>query len=112
MILEIFGLFVFISFVLIYLGYYINNPLLEVLGFLFVFLLGFVVSSYNLEYQTGMVSVPGNYSFSYTAFDDSGGVIIPNVSLARFLGIFITFIGAVGIAITLWSKRLGSIGDD
>ena len=111
MILEIFALLIGISLVLIYLGYYVNNPLLEVMGFTFIFLLGFVVSSYNLEYQTGVVNSGASYNFTYSTFNDSGGVIVQGVSLARFLGIFITIVGALGISITLWSKRLGSWGD-
>ena len=112
MILDIFVVLLILSLVLIFFGYYIGNPILEVVGFIFLFLLGFVISGYHLQYQSGVLISGGNYSFVYTDFDDSGGVIVPGVSLARFLGLFTSLIGILGVVITLTSKRLGSWGDE
>lgn len=53
MILTLFLGLIILSLILIAMGYYIDNPVLEIAGFTFLFLLGFVMNGGLIQIQSG-----------------------------------------------------------
>lgn len=53
MIIEIFGLLFLISLTVIFLGHYMNVEVLKIVGYGFVFLLGFTLLNGDLKYHDG-----------------------------------------------------------
>jgi hypothetical protein len=112
MILTIFAFFVLFSLIIIGLGFWINNPVLEVLGFFFLFCLGLVLLSGVVSYQTGETYIYDNETIIqsnnvYSGFDaDSSGEILGLFSLNHLFGVLISILGGFGMAITFFNMRV------
>ncbi len=112
MILTIYTFLIIFSLIIIALGFWINNPTLEVLGFFFLFCLGLVLMSGAIIYETGEAYVYDNdtliYSNNiYTSFDaDTSGEILGLFSLNHLFGVLISILGGFGMAITFFNMRV------
>ena len=127
MILTLFGFFLFLSLVLIIMGFvFKDHTELTLIGYLFMFLLSFVVIGGNLEYKTGSTET---YSYSSLCCD---GTRVSNSSLVcasnstnlvvdqknviesyqkyddnntHYFGYYLALISGLGFAITIWSIK-------
>lgn len=106
MILELFALFLVISFVLIIIGLVKSEESAQALiGFFFLFLLGLVLINNNLEYETGEVttidntfsggnltSSVENMTITYAAYNDSN---------THNFGYWLCIVAVIGFALVL-----------
>jgi hypothetical protein len=67
MIIELWVTFIALSIALIALGHYIQTDVIKILGFLFIFLLGFAFLNDGLDYKTGdtVVTSGGTSTITY-----------------------------------------------
>jgi uncharacterized membrane protein YkvI len=99
----------FLSLVICILGYYTDDEPYFTVGAFFIFLLGIVIMSNQLEYQTGSVTnttytyTDGNLTsegaaevFTYTAWNDADSKIV---------GYLLSIIGGIGFALSLRTQR-------
>ena len=108
MILELFVIFLVISFVLITIGLIKQEESAQALvGFFFLFLLGLVLINNNLEYKTGEVTTIDNtfsggnltnsmenVTYSYTPYNDSNTHNFGYwLSIAAVIGFALVMIG-------------------
>lgn len=119
MILDLFIIFLVVSLFFVFLSYYIDNPVLSIIGFVFLFLLGSVILQGNLQYKTGEVEntvyfydntslnqtvLVKNYVYSY--FDDSSQNYILGINYSHFFGFWFSIIGVLGLVIVIWNMRI------
>lgn len=117
------GLFLALSLTLIFLGYYSKERSYSLVGFAFIFILGFWgVLLTGIQYQSGQTEVY-NYicqSCTGTTFPSPAGnesqissivttydFTTLNDNIIRFIGIWLTVIGGVGIAINIAEIKRG-----
>lgn len=118
MIMQLFILLVVISLFLVFLGYYVDNPTLGIVGFFFLFLLGNVVWQGNLQIGVGEVEDTvyfyDNSSVNQTimtktvvheAFNDTAGTYALGISMHSFFGVWLSIIGVFGMIMTLVDVR-------
>jgi hypothetical protein len=112
MILTIYSILLLFSLIIIGLGFWINNPTLELIGFFFLFVLGLVMMSGGIKYVVGESYVYDNgtlvsSSASFTYFDAStSGEILNTFSLNHLIGILISILGGFGMSITMFNMRV------
>lgn len=115
MIIELFAVFVVISFVMIYIGLTNSTESAQALiGFFFLFLLSFVLINSNLEYKTGEqrnTTYAVNFTsetivYNYQAYSDTTSLF--NTKRA---GIYLTIASAIGFIGVLFSLRGSKNGD-
>lgn len=94
-----------LSLIFIFLAYYIENPLLAIGGFFFLFVLGTILFQGQLLLQSGsLTSVSGNETtetFLYTNFSDVAGTYFDIFSVSHFLGVLISAISVLGMVMSL-----------
>lgn len=107
MILELFLVLLLLSFGAIALGYYTGEPHFSYVGLFFLFLLGVVLLSNNVQYETGVtVSTVGTNStvtYNYTDFAGDN---------ARWFGLFLAFAAGAGMALMFINYKRGKREDD
>jgi len=107
-ILNIYLFLVFFSLIIIFLGFKIDNPSLEIAGFFFLLFLGTIMFSGLVQYSMGdtiqydstnttILSINQNYTY----FDASSSEIILGFPLYHIFGILISVVSGFGMAITL-----------
>lgn len=107
MILDLFVILILISFMLVWIGFYVRIPVLSVIGFFFIFLLGgWVVLPNNvkndsLKFESGVTinnTVSGSViTYDYTSYNDN---------TAFYVGFLLCIIGIAGmILIPYVNKR-------
>lgn len=112
MILILFGLFLVLSFVMIYIGLTNQEESAQALiGFFFLFLLGLTIIQGNLEYQIGETTNTtysyenGNLSFTseVTTYDYNNF----NSSNTHYFGYFLAVAAALGFAFVFFGLKGG-----
>ena len=98
MILELYGVLIALSIVMILIGSIktIDNPAFRTLGFFFLFLLAFTFLNSDLEYKSGQTeTVTNNVTaivYDYTAFSDS---------ISKTIGLYFAIGSAIGFALSI-----------
>lgn len=118
MILELFGVFVGLSFVMIYIG--LSKPTESaqaLIGFLFLFLLSFVLMGNNLEYRIGEQTTT-TYSYLVNTTDINFTIEQTNYTYTNYAdttsqfnthraGYFLALVSAIGFIGVLYGIKTG-----
>jgi len=116
--LEIYGLFLFFSLLIIVIGKYAELDDLQLAGTFFIFILGIVLMLGGVQYHNGSVEVR-NYAYdnvtlwnttttvtdSYSAYS---GEIVAGLELNHVLGFFMAAIGILSFSLSFFNLRRGS----
>lgn len=110
MILELFITLLGISCVGLFLGYYTNDPHYALVGLFFLFLLGTILFTNNVEYESGSV-VNTTYTYTGGTVDTTSTTITyQNTPFsgtnARLFGVFLAIAGGAGVALVLFHFRI------
>jgi len=101
MIIEIFGIFLLLSLLLIPIGYLCKSPALMIGGTSFIFILGIVVLLGGLQYATGKTSyVTGNYTQTNTTYGAYTAETFIGIDVVHLLGFFMCILGVFGFIST------------
>lgn len=93
MIQELFISFIIISLIFIFLGYFLEIPLVSLFGFTFIFLLSLTLINENLEYKTGSIitslnattdEIENTYT-TYTEYSKTVGIYLAIISALLFI---------------------------
>jgi hypothetical protein len=109
-ILELFITLLGISCVGLFLGYYTNDPHYAIVGLFFLFVLGGVLLTNNVEFESGSV-ITTNYTYVGGTVNASSTVITYQNSPfaganARIFGLFLSLAAGAGIALVLFNFRV------
>ena len=106
--LALLGLLLSIAISLIFLGYYSKERAYSLVGFSFLFIIGFwALMPAGIEYSTG-ATITYNYdntTLTSTTITDTNTTI--NDNLIRFFGVWIAALGAIGVAINVAEIKRG-----
>jgi len=121
MIVTIYFGLLLLSIIFIWTGFKIENPVLEIGGFFFLFVLGLVLMSGGVQYVSGE-----QYSYSLynetdpssdliktsssntlTSFDDdTSGIILGDIKIHHLLGLLVAVFGGFGMAISMFNMKM------
>lgn len=110
MILILFMALLALSVIIMLMGYYTGDEPYFPVGLFFFFLLGLVILNGNLEYETGAAITTTNsgsisttiVTTQYSSWSDSN---------SHYVGYFMTILGLLGFALSLYNIRKGSTVD-
>ena len=114
MLLSLFIPLFMIALLLIFLGYYKDNYILQVIGFTFIFMLGFQFYDNGLEYKTGSnyswninQSTTGNITtYIMSAIESQTNDTYTNLSISIFL-MLVGILGFVSVFFNIKSSLTG-----
>ena len=121
MIVTIYFGLIILSIIFIWTGFKIDNPVLEIGGFFFLFVLGLVLMSGSVQYTSGETFSYSLYnetdtnssviktssSYTLTNFNaDTSGEILGSLSVHHLLGLLITVFGGFGMAISTFNMKM------
>ena len=120
MILTIYFGLLLLALIFIWTGFKIDNPVLEIGGFFFLFVLGLVLMSGSVQYVSGETYSYSNFnetdsnssiirtssSNSLTNFDaDTSGELLGQFSINHLLGLLVAVFGGFGMAISMFNMK-------
>jgi hypothetical protein len=117
MILTIYFGLLLLALIFIWTGFKIDNPVLEIGGFFFLFVLGLVLMSGGVQYVSGETYnyslynstdvVKASSSISLTNFDaDTSGELLGRFSINHLLGLLVAVFGGFGMAISTFNMKM------
>ena len=116
-ILEIYGLLLFFSLLIIFIGKYASFDDLKLAGTLFIFILGVVLMLGGVQYRSGSMEVElyfyDNVTLSNTSttvtdsYSDYSGEVIAGLNLNHVMGFFMAAIGILSFTLSFFNLRRG-----
>lgn len=96
MILELFLVLLIVAVVALSLGYFTGDPHYAYIGLFFIFILGVILFTGNVEYETGLnITTVGGVTYVNYMYDDFTG------DYARWFGVFLAVSAGAGMALLM-----------
>jgi len=114
MIIELFAILLVVALTMLIGGYFINGPILQIMGCLLLFILGINIMSGGLAYPTGNTILEGTptiISNTYTSWNESNSATITgNIKDYHTTGFYFILTGILSFVVVLsdirgWGRR-------